>query len=64
MQFHHEYLPAECITNTQSQKTYLAIQSQNRKKRYCLDETASSNILMGGNTVIVLAQKELPRPNA
>ena len=45
-------------------KTYLAIQSQNRKKRYCLDETASSNILMGGNTIIVLAQKELPRPNA
>ena len=41
---------------------YLGVQSRNRKRRYFLNETASRNILMGGNTIIILAQKEMHRP--
>ncbi len=39
-------------------KLYTAIQSRHRKQRNFLDETSSNNVLMGGNTIIILAQKE------
>jgi 2-polyprenyl-3-methyl-5-hydroxy-6-metoxy-1,4-benzoquinol methylase len=38
-------------------KGYAAIQSEKRKTKYLMDETASNPVLMGGNTVIVLARK-------
>ena len=36
---------------------YAALQSARRKKRYLLDETSSPSVLMGGNTIIILARK-------
>jgi 2-polyprenyl-3-methyl-5-hydroxy-6-metoxy-1,4-benzoquinol methylase len=38
-------------------KLYLAIQSQKRQAKYLLVETGSRPVLLGGNTLIVLAQK-------
>ena len=38
-------------------KAYVAIQSTKRKEKYRLMETSSANVLLGGNTIIILARK-------
>ena len=36
---------------------YTALQSARRKEKYLLRQTTSRNVLMGGNTLIILARK-------
>ena len=38
-------------------KIYTAAQSAQRKQKYLLNETAARNVLLGGNTIIILARK-------
>ncbi len=38
-------------------KFYGALQSAKRNKKYLLDETSARNVLLGGNTIIILARK-------
>ena len=38
-------------------KCYTALQSPKRKQNYLMDETAAANVLLGGNTLILLARK-------
>ncbi len=38
-------------------RTYVALQSARRQQRYLLQETASRPVLLGGNTIIILARK-------
>lgn len=38
-------------------KLYATVQSEKRKQKYLLDETGLGNVLLGGNTIILLARK-------
>lgn len=38
-------------------KAYVAIQSEKRRQKYLLSETAAKPVLLGGNTIILLARK-------
>jgi hypothetical protein len=38
-------------------RAYTALQSPPRRRKYLLDDTAAPNVLMGGNTIIILARK-------
>jgi SAM-dependent methyltransferase len=38
-------------------RVYAALQSPPRRQKYLLNETAAPNVLMGGNTIIILARK-------
>ncbi len=38
-------------------RAYVMLQSEKRKQKYLLPETASANVLLGGNTIIFVARK-------